>query len=198
MVYFISSKYDMAFRRAVSYAHCPWTVSYVCWHHRSEENYYVCSVCGYSQLPMNRIGCMIASQRSMLCALYTFFRLIMDNLHVSYSVKVQPISTDRTPNHPERPLKSQTAEIACNISELHALPPKLVGKRVYVDTHSCLWIASGVWWHRSGLCWEPPARRWMRMWPAPAARQVNCGQPRQTSDTSEVSGQTRQRSAVSG
>ena len=63
--------------------------------------------------------------------MYTFFR---PNYGQSAwnSVKVQPISTDRTPNHAERPPKCRTAEIACTISELHVLSPKLAGKR-------CIW-----------------------------------------------------------
>ena len=46
------------------------------------------------------------------------------------SVKVQPISTLQLPNH-ARPAAElcRTAEIACTISELHALSPKLAGKR---------------------------------------------------------------------
>ena len=43
------------------------------------------------------------------------------------SVTVLPISID-TPNHAQRPPKCRTAEIACTISELHALPPKFGGK----------------------------------------------------------------------
>ena len=55
---------------------------------------------------------------------------------------MQPISTDR-------PAESclngrRTAEIDCTISELHALPPKLAGKKVYINDHQ-LHASHWVW-----------------------------------------------------
>ena len=44
------------------------------------------------------------------------------------SVKVQPISSIM----PDRPPNCRTAEIACTISEMYALSPKLAGKKVYL------------------------------------------------------------------
>ena len=53
------------------------------------------------------------------------------------SVKVQPISTLRLPK-PDRPPNCRTAEVACTFSEMHALSPKLAGKR-------CRLGRAGVW-----------------------------------------------------
>ena len=54
------------------------------------------------------------------------------------SVKVQPISTLRLPNHarPAAELPNRrTAEIACTISEMHALSPILAGKRCICEIY---------------------------------------------------------------
>ena len=42
---------------------------------------------------------------------------------------------------PERPPKCRTAEIACIISEMHALPPKLAGKCVYRRIGVAPWLS---------------------------------------------------------
>ena len=45
------------------------------------------------------------------------------------SVKVQPISPVHLPNLARTAAEMRNAEIACTISELHALPPKVAGER---------------------------------------------------------------------
>ena len=64
---------------------------------------------------------------SFVSPFYTFFRPIMDNLH-GIPKKCNQFRQSARRIMPERPPKCRTAKIACTISELHALPPKLDGK----------------------------------------------------------------------
>ena len=71
----------------------------------------------------NAIACSSTAK-----ALYTFFLSIMDNLQWN-SVKVQPISTLRLPNHARTAAELPNRQNSYNIFKMHALPPKLAGER---------------------------------------------------------------------
>ena len=69
----------------------------------------------------------LAPQVHMLCN-YTFFRPILDNLHVIRE-KCNQFRHCGCRIIPDRPPNCRTDETACTISEMHALPPKLAGKK---------------------------------------------------------------------
>ena len=67
---------------------------------------------------------------------YTFFRPILDNVHV-IRYKCNQFRHCGCRIMPDRsgPPNCRTAEIACTISEIHALSPKLAGKRCISVIH---------------------------------------------------------------